>query len=72
MPFPTDAFDAATLALMRKAFDAAWEEAAFALVREDKDLTALRAMMALRIMKAVREGERDPEQLMALALDAVR
>jgi len=31
MPFPTDHYDPETLALMRKAFDAAWQEVGFAL-----------------------------------------
>lgn len=71
MPFPTDGFDAETLALMRKAFDAAWEEVGFALVRSDTDPTAVRALMFVRLMTAVRDGERDPERLRELALEAV-
>ena len=71
MPFPRDCFDPETLGLMTKAFDAAWEEVGFALVNEDVTPTALRQKMAVRIMVAVRDGERDPERLKELALDAI-
>ena len=71
MPFPADQFDAETLALMGKAFDAAWEEVGFALARKDTDPTAVRTLMSIRIITAVRDGERDPERLTELALDAV-
>jgi hypothetical protein len=71
MPFPTDHFDAKTLALMRKAFDAAWEEVAFALARKDANPNAVRILMSVRIMAAVRDGERDPERITELALEAV-
>ena len=71
MPFPTDGFDAETLALMQKAFDAAWEEVGFALAMRDIDPTAIRTLMSVRIMVAVRDGERDPERLTELALEAV-
>ena len=71
MPFPRDCFDPETLGLMTKAFDAAWEEVGFALVNEDVTPTALRQIMALRIMAAVRDGERDPQRLKELALAAI-
>jgi hypothetical protein len=71
MPFPSDSFDAETLALMRKAFDEAWEEIGFALARDDFDPSGVRTLMALRIMAAVRDGERDPERLKELALRAI-
>jgi len=71
MPFPSDAFDADTLGLMQKAFDAAWEETGFALARGDFDPTSLRTLMAIRIMTAVRDGERDPERLTELALATI-
>jgi hypothetical protein len=70
-PMPTSSFDAETLDLMSRAFGAAWEEVGFALVNKDVDLTELRTMMAVRIMAAVRDGERDPERLTELALEAV-
>ena len=71
MAFPKDCYDPETLGLMTKAFDAAWEKVVFALVNEDVTPTALRTLMALRIMAAVRDGERDAERLKELALDAI-
>jgi hypothetical protein len=71
MPFPKDCYDAETLGLMTHAFDAAWEEAEYALASNAFDPTALRKLMAVRIMAAVRDGERDPERLKELALDAI-
>ena len=56
---PTSSIDAETLDLMSRAFEAAWEEVGFALANKDADLTALRTMMAARIMAAVHDGERD-------------
>ena len=67
MPFPTDGFDTETLALMRT-----WEEVGFALARKGTDPTAVRTLMSVRIMAAVRDGERDPERLKELALDALK
>jgi hypothetical protein len=71
MPFPNDCYDPETLRLMTKAFDAAWEEVGFALINEDITPTALRTLMAMRIMAAVRDGERDPERLKELAIEAI-
>jgi hypothetical protein len=70
-PMPTSSFDAETLDLMSRAFEVAWEEVGFALANKDADLTAFRSMMAVRIVAAVRDGERDPERLTELALEAV-
>jgi hypothetical protein len=70
MPFPTDQLDAETLGSMRK-FDAAWEEVGFTLAREDTNPTAVRILMSVRIMAAVRDRERDPERLTELALETV-
>ena len=71
MAFPKDCYDPETLGLMTKAFDAAWEEAEYALVNEDLTPTGLRRLMAVRIMAAVHDGERDPERLKELALEAI-
>ena len=71
MEFPSDCFDAETLGLMKKAFDAAWEEVGFALASKDDNPTALRKLMAVRIMAAVRDGERDPERLKEMALETI-
>jgi hypothetical protein len=56
---------------MTQAFDAAWEEAEYALASESFDPTEVRRLMSIRIMAAVRDGEHDPALLKELALDAV-
>ena len=71
MMFPSDCFDLETLKLMSGAFDAAWGEVGFVLAIRDVDPTAVRTVMAIRIMTAVRGGEHDPERLKELALEAV-
>jgi hypothetical protein len=71
MAFPKDCYNPETLHLMTEAFDAAWEEAEYALASNTFDPTGLRRLMALRIMAAVRDGEHDPERLKELALDAI-
>ena len=71
MSFPKDCYDPETLGLMTKAFEAAWQEAEYALANSTFDPTGLRRLMALRIMAAVRDGEHDPERLKELALDAI-
>ena len=70
MPFPDDCYDPETLGLMTKAF-AAWDEVGFALASKDDNPTALRTLIAVRIMAAVRDGEHNPEGLEYLALEAI-
>lgn len=67
----TNSYDPETLAAMTKAFDEAWEETGYALASIDFDPTAARTLMALKIMTAVRGGERDPVRLKELALEVV-
>jgi hypothetical protein len=68
MAFHSDCYDAKTAALMTLALDAAWDEVEFALTA---DRRAGQALMALRIMAAVRDGERDPERLKEWALGEI-
>ena len=68
MDLPKEGLDSETLELIAKALDAAWEEVA--VVNNDANSTALRALMAARIMAAVRDGERDSEVLKSLAVEA--
>jgi hypothetical protein len=67
MPFPADCYDSETLALMTRALDAAWRE----VVTRDQvaDRAGLHTIMEIRIMAAVRNGERDPAHLKQLALE---
>ncbi len=70
-PFSKDSFNPETLAIMTKAFDAAWEEVGFSLAMREVDPTSVRTMMSVRIMTAVHNGERDPERLKEMAVQAV-
>ena len=65
MPFPTEHFDAETLALMRKAFDAAWEESP----QGHRPDSGRNLDVCEDYGRSPRE--RDPDRLMELALEAV-
>jgi hypothetical protein len=72
MQLPSHAFDAETVAMMGRLVDEAWEEAQCSLsFPEAGDPTGLRNLVALRIMAAVANGERDPGRLRAIALEAL-
>jgi hypothetical protein len=69
--FPTEYYGPHKLALMTRALDAAWQEAE-TVARDDAiNRAALRRIMALKIMTAVKDGERDLGCLTRLALQAV-
>jgi hypothetical protein len=69
--FPTDYYGPHKLALMTSALDAAWQEVE-TIVRDDASTcNTLRRIMALKIMAAVKEGERDLGCLTRLALEAI-
>ncbi len=55
---------------MGRVCDAAWHELQLRLHARD-DPSHARDLMALRILGAVTEGERDPERLKAIALTAI-
>ena len=63
--------DAETRSLATRAFDAAWGELQTLLVVEPLDPSGLRSVLAGRILKALKAGERDPERLRLLALRAI-
>ena len=69
--FPTDYYGPHKLALMTRALDAAWEEVDLAGLSKVVDPPGFRTVMEVRILAAVRDGERDPERLKELALEAV-
>lgn len=65
-------FDADTLAMMGRVCDQAWEEAQRRLsFPTSGDPTGLRNLVALRVMAAVANGERNIERLKAEALKAL-
>jgi hypothetical protein len=69
--FPADCYGPHKLALMTRALDAALHEVE-ATARNKTDIcTALRTVMALKIMAAVKEGEWDLGCLTRVALQAL-
>ena len=72
MQLPPNSFDPETVALMGRVCDDAWNEAQRWLsLAPVGDASGLRAMLALRVMAAVANGERDPQRLGLLALEAL-
>ncbi len=71
MPHGT-AFDPETLSIMGQALDEAWSEVeARSSVRAEPEKAGIKRALALRIMAAVRVGQRDPERLRAVAVHVV-
>ncbi len=68
MPFASTNYDTETLALAHRVLDAAWLKKDPEGLVPPKEALTLRALMAKRIIAAVREGEVDPERLKAFAL----
>ena len=65
-------FDPETLTLMGRALDEAWAEIeAKTWVRAEPEKSGIRRALALRIMAAVRAGQRNPERLRHVALHVV-
>ena len=67
--FPTEALDPEPGQLMERTFQAACLEIDAAIMRKYRK--AAEAMMPLRILTTVAAGERDPERLKHVALQAV-
>ena len=73
MLFSTASYDSETLSVLNGAFDEAWREFQRAThsASEYRSMEVTRTMMALRIMTAANEGERDPDRLKEVAIRAV-
>jgi hypothetical protein len=72
MQFPSYSFDPETVALIGYVCDEAWEEAQFRLsLPRAGDTTKLRNLVVSRVMAAVIVGQKDPERLKAIALEAL-
>jgi hypothetical protein len=69
--FPAECYGPHKLALMKRAIDAAWQEVETTARGKADSYTALRTIMELKIMAAVKEGERDLGCLTRLALEAI-
>ena len=68
--FDHSKYDAATLAVLDEAPDAAWSEVRCANV--DMQEPILRKLLAARIMVAAHEGERDPQKLKGAAVGILK
>jgi hypothetical protein len=66
MVFDQTKYDAATLAVLNEALDAAWAEV------RNRNLDILRKFLAARIMVAAQDGERDPQKLKGAAVGVLR
>ena len=71
MPFSERAYDPDDLALMTRVLDETWQAVLSKSVYRALDPTRTRHEMALRIMQAVDEGQRDPDDLRRVAMLAV-
>lgn len=71
MPSSADHFDCETVSLMGRVCDQAWLElrnrVPSQLVEEN-----VRSSLAFRVLAAVNQGERNPEVLKSIALEAVK
>jgi hypothetical protein len=70
--FPTEYYGPHKLALMTRALDAALQEVETVARDDARYCNTLRRIMALKIMTAVKEGERDLGCLTRLALEAIK
>src|SRR6185312_13956152 len=65
-------FDPETLSIMGRALDEAWAEVeSRSWVRAEPEKSGIRRALALRIMAAVRVGQRDPQRLRDVALHVI-
>jgi hypothetical protein len=72
MQLAPGAFDPATVAMMGRVCDGAWDEATNRLsLFSARDSASLRNVLALRVMVVVANGERDPDRLRLMALAAL-
>ena len=71
MPFSGRAYDPNDLALMTRVLDETWQAVLSKSVYRALDPTRTRHDMALRIMQAIDEDQRDPENLRRVAMLAI-
>ena len=69
--FTDRVYDPETLALMTRVLDETWQAVISKSVYRALDPTQTRRAMALRIMQAVDEDQRDPDDLRRVAMLAV-
>jgi hypothetical protein len=68
MPFSKPSYDPQTLASMTSAFDAAWTRVRVRNLAGGLSQEQAREQLAKRIMRAVDQGDTDPERLTLIAI----
>ncbi|CFX04596.1 conserved protein of unknown function [Candidatus Filomicrobium marinum] len=68
MDFPEDAYGPEAVAVMGRAFEQAWQELNAITMDLPYSAHVVRRRIALRILEAAQDGERDPQRLKELAL----
>jgi hypothetical protein len=72
LPPRSCSFDAETVAMMGRVCDEAWDEVQSRLaIPTAPDPSGIRNLVAMRVMAAVANGERDPKRLKEKALEAL-
>jgi hypothetical protein len=69
--FSVASYDPVTLRILTHAFDEAWKDIQSALGVKPLEPDLLKTTLARRIMAAADKGERDPNRLKLIALQAV-
>jgi hypothetical protein len=71
MRSPIDHFDSETLALMGRVCDDAWNELQKTIFFPTQlDASDVRSRLAARVLEAASQGERSPDRLKSIALEA--
>jgi hypothetical protein len=71
MPFSDRAYDIATWRLLHQVLEEAWQDILSRSVYRALDPSRARRAMALLIMQAIDQGQRDPEHLKRIAISAI-
>lgn len=71
MPFSDEHFDPETLNLLGRVFDDVWHTVQARVTLQPDDAIALRTKIAIRLIAAARDGERDLDRLTSLALRSI-
>ncbi len=67
----TPSYDAETLVMLTRVFDAAWSDAQGMVGNNPLDAVEMRSTLAMRILAAANDGERDPVRLKLIALRGI-
>ena len=68
----TGSYDSHTMGVLKRAFDEAWTETQKLIGSRPLTAESIRRSLAKRIMLAADKGERDPQRLKLIALQAIQ